>query len=124
MADGGRASWSGGEDAADADGSGDVGAHARLAGESTLATEQRNEIALGVVLGLEELFTFEDFDLAGAAARRAARKRNGGEVVVTDVDELTTFWSVDALLRPEAVGGKNDRSHARGTIAPAAGCGR
>jgi hypothetical protein len=66
-----------------------------------------------VVGRLEEFGAFLDFDMAGAATRGPARERNGGEVVVTDVQKLSTVGSLHTLGYPNPIREKHDIWHVR-----------
>ena len=75
------------------------------------AAEQIQEILLFGLGGEEVLDAGEDFRVAGAAARGAAREGDRREVFVAEVDEGAAFGGFDGLRGAEAGAEKLDGGH-------------
>jgi len=74
--------------------------------------EDAEQICLVVVWRLEQVHPLQHLDLTGGTARAAARKRNGCPYFVADVEQVTTFRSIDDLGSARAACFEFYRRHA------------
>jgi hypothetical protein len=80
------------------------------------AAENGQELLFVWFRRLEQLGAFEDLDVARPAGRGATRKRDGREVLVTDIDQVPALGRIDELSAPDGIRKKFDTRH---QLAPA-----